>query len=203
MKVNHKTTWSVAAGLTYHSADNKKSLFTTAEYFGGLDIFKIIEANENPDIATGNVANEISMNEWLTFLSGADPVLNFAIGYSWIISENLWLMSGFRTDFNYIKDIDFQGFNAGKALKSIGVNNYHFTGGLSWNVLGQNLMTGIQYTFGYEKGLEQIVNLADPVEFNYEEKKALQGTRNTNMRAMVNSISLFIGATFNFGGKKD
>lgn len=203
VKVNHKTPWSIAAGFTYHSANRKRALYTTVEYFGGMDIFRLIEADENQNIATTNVANTIAMNEWLTFLSGADPVLNAAIGYSWIISEDLWLMAGFRTDFNYIKNVSYHGFDAGKAIKTVGVNNYHFSGGLSWNVLGQDLMTGIQYTFGYEKGLKQIVNLADPVEFNYEEKKALQGTRQNGMRAMINSLSLYIGATFNFGGEKD
>jgi hypothetical protein len=203
VKVDHKTPWSIAAGLTFHSKSGKRSLYTTVEYFGGLDPYRIIEANENPDLATTSVSNHIAMNEWLTFLSGAEPVFNTALGYSWIISENLWLMAGFRTDFNYLKNVDFESYDAGKDIKTIGVNNYHFSGGLSWNILGQDLMTGIQYTFGYERDLKQVVNLSDPVEFNYEEKKALQGTRQYNMSAMVNSLSLYIGATFNFGGKKE
>jgi len=200
--VDHKTPWSISAGLTVHSRDRKRTFYTTIEYFNGLDPFRIIEADENPNVATGNISNSITQGEWLTFISGAEPVLNVGVGYSWIISENLWLMTGFRTDYNYVKNVDYQGFDAGKAIKSIGVNNYHFTGGLSWNILGQDLMTGLQYTFGFEDGLKQIVNLSDPVEYNYEEKAALQGTRNSNMRAMVNSLSLFIGATFNFGGEK-
>jgi len=202
VKADHKTPWAIAAGLTYHSHDRKRSLYTTVEYFGGLEIYKIIEADENPNLATGNVSNSISMNEWLTYLSGADPVLNIALGYSWIISDDLWLMTGFRTDFNYIKNLDYQTFDAGKAYKNIGVNNYHLSTGLSWNVLGQNLMTGIQYTFGYEEGMKQLINLSDPVEYNYDENAALQGTRKSNMTAIINSLSLFIGATFNFGGEK-
>jgi len=203
VKVDHKTPWSFAAGLTYHSYDRKKTIYTTLEYFGDLDPFRIIEADENPNLATGNVSNSILQNEWLTYLSGAKPVLNIAVGYSWIISEDLWLMTGFRTDFNYIKDINFQGFDAEKVIKNIGVNNYHLSSGLSWNVLGQDLMTGIQYTFGYDDELKQVVNLSDPVEYNYEENAALQGTRKSNMTAIINSLSLFVGATFNFGGKKD
>jgi len=203
VEVDHRTAWSIAAGLTYKSADHKKAIYTTVEYFGGMDLFRIVQAEESPNIATTNVAGSIAMNEWLTFISGADPVLNVGVGYSWIISEDLWLMTGFRTDYNYIKNIDYEGFDAGKAIRSVGVNNYHFSGGLSWNVLGQDLMTGIQYTFGYDSDLQQIVNLSDPVEYNYDEKKALQGTRQNNMTAIINSFSLYIGATFNFGGKKD
>jgi len=203
VEVDHRTAWSIAAGLTYKSADHKKAIYTTVEYFGGMDLFRIVQAEESPNIATTNVAGSIAMNEWLTFISGADPVLNVGVGYSWIISEDLWLMTGFRTDYNYIKNIDYEGFDAGKAIRSVGVNNYHFSGGLSWNILGQDLMTGIQYTFGYDSDLQQIINLSDPVEYNYDEKKALQGTRQNNMTAIINSFSLYIGATFNFGGKKD
>jgi len=203
VKVDHKTPWSIAAGFTYHSADRKRSLYSTAEYFGGMDTYKMVEADENPNLATDHAASSIAVNEWLTFISGANPVVNLALGYSWVISDDLWLMAGFRTDFNYIKNIESQGFDVGKVMKNIGVDNYHFSGGLSWNVLGQDLMTGIQYTFGYEDGLKQIVNLADPVEYNYDENAALQGTRQPNMRAMINSLSLYVGATFNFGGKKD
>ena len=201
--MDHKTPWSIAAGLTHHSPDGKRTLYTTVEYFAGIDPYRVVEADENPNLATASVASFIVMNEWLTFISGADPVFNAGLGYSWIITENLWLLTGFRTDFNYIKNLDYQGFDAGKAMKTIGVNNYHLSGGLSWNILGQDLMTGIQYTFGYDTDLKQVVNLSHPVEYNWEERKALQGTRKSNMQAFVNSLSLYIGATFNFGGEKD
>jgi hypothetical protein len=203
VKVNHKTPWSLAAGLTIHSRDGKRSLYTTVEYFGKLDAFSIIEADENPNLATANVADTIARDEWLTFLSGAEPVINLGLGYSWVISEDLWLMAGFRTDFNYIKGVDFMGSDAGKALKNIGVDNYHLSAGLSWNILGQDLMTGFQYSFGFEDGLKQFANLSDPVAYDHQEKAALQGTRQSNMRAMINSLSLYVGATFNFGGRKD
>ena len=62
-------------------------------------------------------------------------------------------------------------------------------------------MTGILYTFGYERDLQQVVYLSHPVELNREEKKAPQGTRKSNMHAMVNSLSIFIGGTLNSGGK--
>ena len=89
------------------------------EYFAGMDLFRIIEADENPNIYTSNVANSISMNEWLTFISGADPVLNVAVGYSWIISQDLWLMTGFRTDYNYINHLNYDGFDAGKSSRDL------------------------------------------------------------------------------------
>ena len=80
------------------------------------------------------------------------------------------------------------------------LDNYHITGGLSWRIKGQDIMTGFQYTIGREKNQKQIVNLSDPVEFNTTEMAPLQGTRQNSMNTFFNSISFYFGATFNFGG---
>jgi len=60
----------------------------------------------------------------------------------------------------------------------------------------------LQYSFGLSKNQTQIINLTDPVEYNFEEQAALQGTRQNNMKSIHNSVSLYFGATFNFGGDK-
>ena len=79
---------------------------------------------------------------------------------------------------------------------------YHLTGGISLKIRGQDLIAGLQYTIGREKNQTQFVNLSDPVEYNYIEKAPLQGTRQDNMTSLLNSLSLYFGATFNFGGEK-
>lgn len=201
VKVNHKSPYSVSAGFTYHFEDDKKVLYTTAEYFGGLDQYVLASAEEGSNIGTGFLPDILNMNEFLTFISGANPVLNGAIGYRWGINEDLLLMIGFRTDFNYLEDIDYNYFTETKTIISLGVDNYHFSGGLSWKILGQDLVTGIQYTLGMEKNQPQFVNLSDPVEFNYDEMVPLQGTRQNNMNSLINGLSLYFGATFSFGGK--
>jgi hypothetical protein len=201
MQVNHKSPFSVAAGFTLHSPGKSRILYTTAEYFGGMDAFKVVEAEESNNISTSTVLGVVDLNEWLTLLSGANPVINAAIGYQWTINEELLLMAGFRTDFNYFKDFDMGTVVAKKYIKGIGVDNYHFTGGLSYNILGQDIITGIQYTLGLEKNQEQFINLSDPVEYNHVEEAPLQGTRQNNMHTLINALSLYLGATFNFGTK--
>jgi hypothetical protein len=69
-------------------------------------------------------------------------------------------------------------------------------------VLGQDIMIGLQYSLGREKKQKQFINLSDPLEYNIEEMAPLQGTRQNNMNAFYNSISIYFGATFNFGGEK-
>ena len=198
--VNSKSPFSLAAGFTYHSKNATKVFYSTVEYFGGLDPYPVVQANENIDLAAGSVFKELDYNEWLTFIGGAKPVLNAAVGYRWHIKEQLMLLTGFRTDFNYRKDLDYKPYTENKIIKGLDLDNYHITGGLSWRIKGQDIMTGFQYTIGREKNQKQIVNLSDPVEFNTTEMAPLQGTRQNSMNTFFNSISFYFGATFNFGG---
>jgi hypothetical protein len=202
VEVNNKSPLSIAAGLTLYSKDNKKTLYTTVEYFAGLDPYRLVQADESPNLASNTVPEMIQMNEWLTFVSGAKPVFNAALGYRWVVKENVMLMTGFRTDFNYLKDYNYNPFLERKSVKGVQVDYYHFTGGISLRIWGQDLITGLQYTIGREKNQTQFVNLFDPVEYNSIENAPLQGTRQDNMNSLLNSLSLYFGATFNFGSEK-
>ncbi len=198
--VNSKSPLSVAAGFTYYTADGSKVFYSTIEYFDGLDPYRLVEANENPDLAAGSIFEEIVFNEWLTYISGAKPVLNAAVGYSWNVKENILLMAGFRTDFNFRKNLNYNPYLENMSIKGFDLNVYHITAGLSWRILGQDLITGLQYSFGRDKNQEQWANLSDPSEFNTNELVPLQGTLENNMNTGYNSISIYFGATFNFGG---
>ncbi len=201
--VNSKSPLSIAAGFTYYIPKKTQVVYTTVEYFAGTDPYRIIQANENPDLAAGSVFQDINYNEWLTFVSGAKPVLNAAVGYRWRVKQDLLLMAGFRTDFNYRKNYDYNPYAQNKSMKGMYLDLYHLTSGLSWRIKGQDLMTGLQYTVGREKNQEQFINLSDPVEFNTTEMGPLQGTRQSTMDILFNSLSIYFGATFNFGGGKD
>jgi hypothetical protein len=111
-------------------------------------------------------------------------------------------MGGFRTDFNYMKNLDYDQYEGYNKIKSINVDQYHLTCGLSWNILGQDFITGVEYTVGRNKDQKQIANLTDPVEYNTVENLALQGIRTNDMKSLYNSISLYFGASLNFGDDK-
>jgi hypothetical protein len=202
VEVNDKSPLSIAAGLTLYSKDNTKTLYTTVEYFAGLDPYRLAQADESPNLASNTVSEMIQLNEWLTFVSGAKPVFNAALGYRWVVKENIMLMTGIRTDFNYRKNYNYAPLLESKSIKGVQLDYYHLTGGISLRIWGQDLITGLQYTIGREKDQTQFVNLSDPVEYNYIEKAPLQGTRQNNMNSLLNSLSLYFGATFNFGGEK-
>jgi hypothetical protein len=198
VEVDAKSPFSLAAGLTYRFTNDAHVIYTSVEYFGSIDPYRKLQAEESTNVQAGSVFGIIDHNEWLTFVSGARPVLNGAIGYRWFVKENLMMMAGFRTDFNYQKDVDLSPFSMDKRMKGINLNLYHVTTGFSWNILGQDLITGFQYTVGREKDQEQFANLSEPVEFNKEEMVPLQGTKNNTMNILLNSLSLYFGATFNF-----
>ena len=107
-------------------------------------------------------------------------------------------MTGFRTDFNYVKDLDYEPQFENKSLKGLYTDNFHITGGLAWKILGQDLTTGIQYTLGRDKNEQQLINLSDPIEYNHTEQAPLQGTRTNTMNILTNALSLYLGVSVNF-----
>ena len=203
VSVNSKSPLSIAAGITWYNPDKTKVFYGTVEYFSKIDPYRIVETEESNDLAFGTIFEDLDHNEWLTFVDGAKPIFNIAVGYRWIIKENLMILSGFRTDFNYNKNFDYKPYAASKTVKNFDLDKYHLTSGVTVRILGHDLITGLQYTFGYEKDQKQFINLSHPVEFNYDEKKALQGTRTNTMNTMLNSVSIYFGATINFGQGKE
>jgi len=195
--VNLKDPFSIAVGATIYLPDNKKTVFTTVEYFNGINPYNAISAEMDSPSFPGSNVDPVQLQNWLTYGHGAKPILNAALGYRWEVKENLLVMAGFRTDFNYRKGLktleeDFQ------VTKSLELDVYHLTGGLSLRVLGQDLITGIQYSIGRQSNVNQYVNFADPVEYNLEEMKPLVGTSEPVGTILYNSISFYFGATLNF-----
>lgn len=200
MKVSYKTPLAISAGITYNLPGEKRTLYFSAEFCSQIDPYRMVEAKEST-IPAGS-GNEISP-DWLTYSNGAKPVFNAAIGYSTKLKKDLFLMAGFRTDFNYVKDMDLGDFGNYKTVQNLNLDLYHLSCGLLWNILGQEIITGLQYSFGNNRNQQQLVNLSDPVEYNTEENLPLQGTRKNNMSSSINSIIVYIGASFNFGEQKE
>jgi hypothetical protein len=202
MQVGYKTPFSVSAGFIIHSPGKSRTFYTSVEYFFGIDAYRMVEAEESPEIGAGNEPGDVLHNEWLTYVSGNRPVFNAAFGYSWTLKKNLLLMGGARTDFNYINNLDFGSFTGFNTTRSFVANLYHLTCGLSWKIFGQDIITGAQYTLGYNKNQGQIANLSDPVEYIPQENLALQGIPTNTVMSWFNSVSLYFGASFNFGDDK-
>jgi hypothetical protein len=195
---NFKEPFSIAAGIVLNNDEVSKSGFLTLEFFSKINPYTIISAPVNPNITTEQIFNSMSNKEWLSFAHAAKPVINIAIGYRQKIAEDLLLLTGFKTDLNYRKGADYQSYESYNKMQALEINLYYVTLGLRLNIRGNELITGLNYGFGYEQGRTQFINLSDPVEYNPEEGKALQGTRQNNMSVLHNSISLYFGANLSF-----
>lgn len=202
VSVTAKSPFAIAAGCTWSTPDMKKTLYTTIEYFSGIDSYRMVETNESTNLGSGSVLENEDFSEWLTFVDGANPIFNAAIGYRSYLKNNLKLLAGFKTDFNYKKKKETSPSNPDKSIKSNNVDFYHLTSGLSLRIRGQDITAGLQYTLGFNNNSKQLVNLSHPVEFNFDEYRALQGTRTNTVKTVYNSFTLLLAASFNFGGSK-
>jgi hypothetical protein len=203
VQVNMKSPFSFAVGVNYNFNNGNRTLYGTSEFFAGIDDYAMVRAETSPLLGAGTLLEAEDRSKWLTFLNNAKPVFNVALGYRDQLKENLMLMAGFRTDFNYRNNIEHQHFSRSFQTTGLNLDVYHLTSGLTLHVLGQDLIAGLQYSFGYKNNQQQIINLSDPVEYNYEERAALQGTRQNTMNSLLNSLSFYFGATFNFGKEQE
>lgn len=203
VSVTAKSPFAIAAGCTWSTPDQKKTLYTTVEYFAGIGSYRMVKVDENTNLGAGSILENEDFSEWLTFTDGANPVFNVAVGYRSYLKKNLMLLSGFKTNFNYKKKKETSPMNPDKSIKSNNVDFYHLTSGLTLRIKGQDITAGLQYTLGLNDETKQLVNLSHPVEFNFNELKALQGTRTNTVKTVYNSFTLLLAASFNFGGKQN
>jgi hypothetical protein len=201
--VTAKSPFSMAAGCTFYSSDAKKVFYTTIEYFSNVDTYRMVKTDENKRLGEGSILENQDFSEWLTFVDGANPVFNVAVGYRSYLKNDLMLLSGFRTDFNYKKNNDSGPFNPDRSIKTIDVDFYHFTTGLTLRIKGQDITAGLQYSLGLSNNNKQLANVSDPVEFNFVEMSALQGTQTNTVQSIYNSFTLLLAASFNFNGKQN
>lgn len=201
IKVNYKDPLSIALGIEYTLPSDKHNLYATIEYFFGLDPYRFLTATVNPNVTIPSSFQTLTPKDWLSYVSGARPVTNIAIGYKAVLNKDLLILTGFKTDFSYMNNYKFDGYEEYKNLSDFEYNVYHITGGLLYNFLGHKFFTGVQYSIGNMKDMKQLVNLSDPVEYNEVEQAALQGVRMNSMKYNYNGLSLFLGVTFNFGDK--
>jgi hypothetical protein len=199
INVNSKDPFSIALGANYTDPSVKNYYYTTIEFFSGIKPYKMLTAKVNTDITTGNIFDLLPNKDWLSYVSGANRVFNLAFAYKRVLSKSFLLLSGFKTDFSNKKGLNYKNYKDYKRIYSMNSNLYHLTGGILGNYKGNRFFAGLQYSFGSTYNSKQIANFSDPVEYNTDENIPLQGTRQYIMDTKFNGISLFFGATFNFG----
>ncbi len=198
VKTNFRDPLSIAFGIMLNNPDKSYTAFLTAEWNAWIDPYRMVSAPVNPNITTPDRFESMTNPEWLSYAHAAKPVTNVAIGYRHKIAENLLLMGGIKTNLNYRKGVDYKSFSNFNKMSSLEMNAFHLSGGLRLNIKDHELIAGLNYASGNQKGRSQIINLAEPVEYNTLEGKALQGTRQNTMQSRFHSLSLYFGANLSF-----
>ncbi len=58
--VNYKSPLSVALGATYSNTRKTKTVYATVEYFKGLDVYRMVSAEENTDMISGEIGEMLA-----------------------------------------------------------------------------------------------------------------------------------------------
>lgn len=201
IKANYKLPFSIAFGVLYELGNNKR-IYSTVEYFVGISPYKMIDARINTDITTDEIYQQLENKDWLSYAYGASPVLNIAFGYRWQIKPKVLFLMGLRTDFNNIRDYDYGDLNSYAKINTSELNIYYATSGFKFQYKRHQLIAGTQMSFGMEKNVEQIANYGPDYQVDEGNEMPLLGVRENTSNIYHFSISLFIGATFNFESRK-
>jgi hypothetical protein len=188
---------SVAFGANYYSPSGKSILLFTSEYFFGIPEYEYIEADNDPG-EDGYNFSPVEAGEWLTFTARHEPVFNFGVAFKQQMNSNLVYSGGFRTDFRYYDPSEDPGYLEKNKRTNYNINVYHLNSGFSKNFKRGAITLGMQFSYGQEKELEQLVDLSDPVEYISDDIMPLTGTLSNNVIMRYFDVSIYFGFLFNF-----
>jgi len=204
LKTQMKYPFAVSFGFIREMNRKSNRLYFTMEYFHGIKPYKLVSSPIKEDITSSIVYEQLENKDWLSVANVAKPVINFAIGYRWELSQNLMFLSGFRTDFNNINGADYKELDNYNKINTTDINIYHYTGGVQFYFLKKYLLVaGGELSFGYKSNQTQIANFADPVEYDPQNHYVLQGPIEDNMDVFYFGFNIYLSANFNFGGKSE
>lgn len=190
-----KSPFSAAFGMQYLTPNRKNAISFTIEYFHQIDGYELFQsdyqAGKLPDPWNGL----IDPAKLMTYSIDAKAVTNLGVGFRQTISPSLYILGGFRTDFTNGETDNVRTSQDGFKVKQVHLNKYHITLGPVMKFKKIQLITGIQYSFGGNNDMYQLVNYSDPIEYNPNTNRSLEGIRKKNATFMVNEISLFLGLT--------
>ena len=192
-RANVKSPFSFALGVQYFTKGKKNFISLTSEYFHHIDAYSVVSYS-GPDDA-GNVFENIFDNPVMSYNAEAKSVTNIGVGWKQFISPEFFLLGGFRTDFTVAETNKKDFFEDNDELNRIHLDKYHFSVGPVFSLKNFKVITGVQYTFGRNNAMQQIVSFTDPVEYIQANDQSLFGRKDNSASASLNEISLFLGVT--------
>jgi hypothetical protein len=194
IKPRIKTPFSAALGLQYFTASRKNSVSFTVEYFSSIDPYPVVESSVEVTLDPNYATGLDNLNDFMSYYTSAISVTNLAVGIKQYISPTFFFLGGFRTDFTSGASDDIRFAGDKFKINQIHIDKYHITVGPVLSIKRFQVVTGLQYTFGRNNNMLQVVNYSDPVEYNPITRQALEGLRQNTATAKVNELAFFFGA---------
>ncbi len=190
-----KSPFSAAFGMQFSTKSGKSTISLTLEYFHQIDSYDLFES----DFESGEVPDpwrgQVGPANLMSYSYSSKAVSNVALGLKQYVSPSLQMMGGFRTDFTNGDGDNIRFSENAFKINQVHLNKYHITLGPVLKLRKVQLVAGVQYSFGRNKDILQIVNYSDPMEYNPVSKQSLEGVRQNNSKIAFDEFSLFLGLT--------
>jgi hypothetical protein len=195
LPMHNRSPLSIAAGIRH--VGEKTSIEIDGEYFFEIKPYKLINTEGQPFIYPPELIPEELQEEYdfLAVYNYANPVVNAGIGLKHHFSEKVDILCGFHTDFNFKRDKEYVD---GYLITSSSWNLYHFTGGVSYKMKSSLVSLGLNYYFGIENDMPQLVNFSEPKDY-----LGLSGKLSENAYARIHGLAGVISFTYFFKENQD
>lgn len=190
---------SVAFGINYGKDQDKTMLGFSIEYFKEIPVYKMVSAETHPGITSPEIYANMRNQDFLSIYYGATDILNVAIGYRKYINPRLTFLGGFRTDFDYLKGVDFSGTsNENNEFISFYWDSFHLSAGARFGISRHRFILGAEYTVARENGFRQLADFVPEAKNAAGDDLPLEDLDEIPVSFKFNGLALFIAFIFNF-----
>lgn len=195
LKARYKSPISIGVGYDRHI--NNDLLSFGIDFVGKIDPYNLIDGEGQTEELINTADSILGIVSFLDLTFGQRAIVNFSIGYNRELSEKLQLMVGFRTNYSATKDIDYSKTEEIKSLTDIVINQYHFSGGLTFTFLKNRFILGTDIGLSFGKDNDNFVNFSEPLILN-DLGIPLRGNIEPIMKQSIVSLGFVFGYSFVF-----
>ncbi len=187
--VQYKSPWSIDVGASYPIS--KKGIgYLTVAYFSKIDKY-----NQLKDPIALNEPEEVlqpNEDDFSAVFQAHKSIVNVAVGFEYLLNEHFSILTGFRTDLNYI-DLKQLDLDYGYVPTFSNYDLYHASAGVHYTNKKITMNLGLITGFGSSKNNQQLVDLTDPKDENL-----LLGGIDDNVDSSFLRVGVLVGVTFSF-----
>lgn len=164
---------SISAGFTHNYKGGE--IYIASEYFNKVTPYSIIQPRDEAFIRPDTSTIKVFSASQISFKDAGKSLLNFSVGVSFPLKNEMKGFLSARTDFSYAGKELFENNNGFRA-SSANYDMYHFQGGANIKKKKFNLKAGILLSYGQNKAHKQLVNFDNPSELNFLEGNTINVT---------------------------